>query len=186
MADPIAAPRRCRSAPVGRRCAARLAACWARAARSRAIRSQSSHIRLMRSLNRNSLRHEAAIRLPPSLRTYAWRFKVMMRAQASRLNHRALFMTTKTGFDTLMHQVCVGWGHCGSLQAGKYSHVTDFIPDSGTVTATQFAEWVLLAEGEADAPPSYRERWLPRLRASFVEHMGADSVDARRLRWQSD
>lgn len=95
-------------------------------------------------------------------------------------------MTQKIGFNALMQQICGSWGHCGSLQAGEYVHVTDFIPAWGTVTASQFAEWVLLAEGEADAPLSYREKWLPRLRASFVEHMGADCVDARRLRWHSD
>jgi hypothetical protein len=95
-------------------------------------------------------------------------------------------MTGKTGFDALMHQVCVGWGHCGSVQADKYLHVTDFMPNSGTVTATQFAEWVLTAEGEANAPLAYRERWLSRLRDAFIEHMGADRVDAQRMRWQSE
>lgn len=95
-------------------------------------------------------------------------------------------MTAKNDFEALMHQVCAGWGHCGRLQAGQYVHVTDFIPLSGTVTAIQFAEWVLLAEGEANIPSSCRERWLPRLRAAFVEHLGTDSVDAGRLRWPSD
>lgn len=94
-------------------------------------------------------------------------------------------MTAKTGFDALMHQVCVGWGHCGSLQAGKYVHVTDFIPNSGIVTAIQFAEWVLTAEGEADISLAYREAWFSRLSDAFIEHMGADRVDAQRLRWRS-
>jgi hypothetical protein len=95
------------------------------------------------------------------------------------------FMTAKIGFDALMHQVCVGWGHCGSVQAGEYMHVTDFIPNSGTVTATQFAEWVLTAEGDDDTPSAYRERWVSRLREAFIEHMGADHADAQRMRWQS-
>lgn len=94
-------------------------------------------------------------------------------------------MTAKTGFDTLMDQVCVEWGHCGSVQAGRYVHVTDFIPDSVTVTASQFAEWVLIAEGGTDAQTTYRERWLSRLRDAFVEHMGTDCVHAQRMRWQS-
>lgn len=94
-------------------------------------------------------------------------------------------MTAKIGFDALMHQVCVEWGHCGSMQAGRYVHVTDFILDSVTVTASRFAEWVLIAEGVADAQTTYRERWLSRLRDAFVEHMGTDCVHARRMRWQS-
>lgn len=95
-------------------------------------------------------------------------------------------MAAKTGFDALMHQVCVGWGHCGSVQAGKYVYLTDFMPDTGSVAATQFAEWVRIAEGEADAPLTYRERWFSRSRGSVIEHMGADRVDAWRTRWQSN
>lgn len=84
-----------------------------------------------------------------------------------------------------MHQVCVGWGHCGSVMEGKYVHVIDFIPKSGMITASQFAEWVMMAEGESDTPPRHREKWLARLRDAFVLHMGDYRVDVQRLRWHA-
>lgn len=94
-------------------------------------------------------------------------------------------MTEKSGFDALMHQVCVDWGLCGSVIEGKYVHVTDLIPQSGMVTASQFAEWVLMADGESDAPPRFKEKWLARLRDAFILHMKDDQVDVQRLKWHA-
>jgi hypothetical protein len=91
-------------------------------------------------------------------------------------------MTNETNFDTLMHVICVRWGFCGSVQEGKFMHVTDCIPESGIVTANQFAEWVLRADSDTTASAPFKTRWQKRVRSAFIEHMGADRVDARRLR----
>ena len=88
-----------------------------------------------------------------------------------------------TNFDTLMHQICVGWGHCGSVLNEKFTHVTDHIPEPGCVSAKQFAEWVMLAEGEVSSDASYAH-WLGRLEDAFVDHLGADRVEAGVLKFQ--
>ncbi|MDB5471398.1 MAG: hypothetical protein JWR84_2958 [Caulobacter sp.] len=80
-----------------------------------------------------------------------------------------------------MHFTCVGMGYCGWTDAdGQMRHVTDFIPDEGPVSADQFVEWVLLAEGRrSDLTPLRHKR---QLRQTFVDIMGGAVVDARR-RW---
>jgi hypothetical protein len=50
-----------------------------------------------------------------------------------------------------MHAVCVGHGYCGGVHGNKFMHVTDFIPQSGNVTADQFVEWVFQAEYENES-----------------------------------
>lgn len=85
-----------------------------------------------------------------------------------------------------MRAVCVGHGYCGGLHGDRFMHVTDYIPQSGDVTADQFVEWVFLAEhgGQTYRPSPMLDRHRVRLRAFFVEHMGADVVDASQLRWE--
>lgn len=78
-------------------------------------------------------------------------------------------------FDRLLWDICVGHGFCGSVIDGKPSHVCDLIPASGTVTAGQFADLVIQAEGCA------RDSWRESLSAKFVEHFGASVVQAERL-----
>jgi hypothetical protein len=94
-------------------------------------------------------------------------------------------------FDGLMRDLCVGWGFCGCVtEAGEPRHVTHFIPDTGTVTADQFAEWAV----QADWPRSYddleyaeyRATWVKRIAKLFAKHMGADEVDATSLQWAVD
>lgn len=83
-----------------------------------------------------------------------------------------------------MEVVCPGWGYCGCIKDGQPLHVTMLIPPDGPVTADQFVEWVFLADNMN--PNSEPERWQRHkdaLRAAFVEHMGAEVVDAKRLRW---
>lgn len=46
-----------------------------------------------------------------------------------------------------MQEICVGMGFCGGWVDGHASHVDNFIPASGPVTAAQFAKWVIEAEG---------------------------------------
>ena len=89
----------------------------------------------------------------------------------------------KGGYDALMHEVCVVWGFCGCLKDGEALHVDLLIPPNGPVTADQFVEWVFLADGMN--PNVDVERWRPHkdaIRAAFIEHMGAEEVDAANLR----
>jgi len=89
-------------------------------------------------------------------------------------------MGRPNAFDGMMYELIVGlaWD-CRSIKNGKPLSVTDFIPETGPVSADQFARWVIMAEGLD--PHQYRRR-IPQLKAVFVKHMGADVVDASRLR----
>jgi hypothetical protein len=94
---------------------------------------------------------------------------------------------SKSGFDALMDEVCVGLGFCGCIKRGRPLHVSRFVPSSGPVRADQFAEWVFLAD---DMNPNSRpERWekiRAKIEDAFVRHMGGDVVDASQLRWSDD
>jgi hypothetical protein len=94
---------------------------------------------------------------------------------------------SKTGYDALMDEVCVGLGFCGCIKRGRPLHVGRFIPSSGPVRADQFAEWVFLADDMN--PNSKPERWekiRAKIEAAFVRHMGSDVVDAGLLRYSDD
>ena len=96
-------------------------------------------------------------------------------------------MSGSTSFSSLMHEVCVQRGWCGGIVDGKPTHVDDFIPASGTVSAAQFVNWLFLADGmDPDADPDKWQSHKDELRAAFVRHMGADVVDASRLKWDLD
>jgi hypothetical protein len=78
-------------------------------------------------------------------------------------------MSEDKGYDALMHDACVGWGFCGSLKRDKPIHVGDIIPDYN--------------------PNAEPERWRfhkAAIRAAFVRHMGGETVDAARLRFDPD
>ncbi|MNI93431.1 hypothetical protein D3C73_1513860 [compost metagenome] len=68
------------------------------------------------------------------------------------------------------------------MQDGRFVHVTDFIPDRGQVTAEQFVDWLFMADctGWIGNPIAMRHR--ETLRSYFIFHMGANVVDARKLR----
>lgn len=81
-----------------------------------------------------------------------------------------------------MGEVCVRCGFCGSYVDGTPSHVGDFIPSSGPVTADQFVDWLIIAEGlDLTAFSEHRAPLRRRLRAAFIQHMGAEVVDASAL-----
>jgi hypothetical protein len=91
---------------------------------------------------------------------------------------------TETGFDALMDEACVGWGFCGCVKHDRRLHVTLFIPPEGPVTADQFVEWLFLADNmNPNSEPAKWQRHKAALRAAFVRHMGAETVDARLLHW---
>ena len=85
-------------------------------------------------------------------------------------------------FDGMMYELIVGlaWD-CRCFKNGEPVNIRDFIPETGSVSADQFARWVIMAEGLDPAQKKYRRR-IPELKAVFVKHMGAEVVDASRLR----
>ena len=96
-------------------------------------------------------------------------------------------MMERRGYDQLMHILCADLGFCGCIKHERPMHVDLLIPPEGPVTADQFVEWVFLADDMN--PNSEAERWQPHkaaIRTAFVECMGADTVDASRLRWSCE
>jgi len=94
---------------------------------------------------------------------------------------------TENRYRKLMHYVCVDHGYCGSVVDGKPSHVDDFIPDFGHVSAQQFAEWVMLADGcGPSSSPKFRERHKNDMRVAFIKYMGAETVYAMELKWDAE
>ena len=94
------------------------------------------------------------------------------------------YMGRPNAFDGMMHEFCVRFGWCGGIKDGKPLHVTDFIPETGPVSADEFARWLIIADGINPDQVSSSEirRWARQLKAVFVKHMGADVIDARKLR----
>ena len=82
-------------------------------------------------------------------------------------------------FDGMLHEFCVKLGWCGSLKDGKQLQVSDFIPETGSVSADEFVRWLIVAEG---LPPETDASRLKQLKAVFVKHMGADVISAEALR----
>jgi hypothetical protein len=94
-------------------------------------------------------------------------------------------MHRPTKFDGMMYEFCVRLGWCGAtVKDGKLVLITDFIADTGSVTADQFVEWLMLADGVDlnKVGSSQLKRWRRELNAVFVKHMGAEVVDAAQLR----
>ena len=83
-----------------------------------------------------------------------------------------------------MQEVCVERGWCGGLVQGQPSHVDDFLPEAGPVTAEQFVEWLFQAEGvDPSSDPAKWGKHKDGLREAFVRHMGGNMVDASALKW---
>jgi hypothetical protein len=93
-------------------------------------------------------------------------------------------MGRPNAFDGMMHEFCIELGWCGCVRDGKRLHVSDFIPETGPVSADQFAKWLITADGFDSDQLSASEfrRLMPQLMAVFVKHMGANVIDASNLR----
>ncbi|WP_441241756.1 hypothetical protein [Tardiphaga sp. 768_D3_N2_1] len=89
-------------------------------------------------------------------------------------------MGRPNAFDGMMHEFCAKLGWCGHIENGKPLHVSDFIPETGHVTAEDFVQWLIIAEGLTPEQLSASEVSL--LKAVFVRHLGTSAVDAHRLR----
>ncbi|KAF0175940.1 MAG: hypothetical protein IV086_01500 [Hyphomonadaceae bacterium] len=89
-------------------------------------------------------------------------------------------------FQRLIRTLCEGWGFCGCIaDDGSPRRVNDYLPNSGEVSALQFADWLLLAEWPGDhsdpAFEDFRASWREKIAAEFRRVLGADSVDASTL-----
>jgi hypothetical protein len=93
-------------------------------------------------------------------------------------------MGRPNAFDGMMHEFCVKLGWCGCVKDGKPLHVSDFIPETGAVSADEFARWLITADGfdPDQLSASDARHWISQLKAVFVKHMGADVIDASNLR----
>lgn len=84
-----------------------------------------------------------------------------------------------TGFDRLAGEVCAKYGFCGSGHTGVFVHFTDFLPETGPVTAEDFTDWLLIADGYDPARQAeVFEKFRAIFRPIFIKHMGTDCVDA--------
>lgn len=83
------------------------------------------------------------------------------------------------GYGALTQYLCVNLGFCGCIKDGKPSHIDDYIPRSGKVSADQFVDWVFLAENMD--PISQPTRLQRQIRSAFVEYLGHESVDVEAL-----
>jgi len=85
-------------------------------------------------------------------------------------------------FTGMMNEYCGRLGFCGSVVDGKPSHVTDFFPAEGQVTANKFVEWLIQAETADQAHRiSLNTNFAEELRQVFIKHMGADVVSVDEL-----
>lgn len=91
-------------------------------------------------------------------------------------------MAKPNEFDGMMHDFCVGCGFCGSVKDGRPLHVTDYIPTEGLVSADEFVTWLMIAEGYDPKGPLGHHKEYASLKSIFVRHMGAEIVNAKRLR----
>jgi hypothetical protein len=56
-------------------------------------------------------------------------------------------MGRPNAFDGMIHEFCVTPGWCGGVKNGKPLHVSDVIPETGRVSADEFARWLIKADG---------------------------------------
>lgn len=93
-------------------------------------------------------------------------------------------MGRPNAFDGMLHECCVGLGWCGTVKHGEVLHITQFIPEEGPVTAEEFAAWVIRSDGIDLGAISRAQRnsWMQQLKTVFIQHMGADVIDAKLLR----
>ncbi|WP_176864505.1 hypothetical protein [Ruegeria haliotis] len=66
-------------------------------------------------------------------------------------------------------------------------HVTHFIPEYGNVSASEFSEWVMLAENyNPGSNLGFRDQHKKDIEAAFIQNMGSEVVPAKDLRWDAE
>lgn len=84
-------------------------------------------------------------------------------------------------FDRLLWEICVHGGWCGGLVDGVPTTVDDLLPESGTITAREFAILVCRADGYSPSE-QLPEKHVAWLEARFARCLGASAMDIRHLR----
>lgn len=87
-------------------------------------------------------------------------------------------MGKSTKFDGLLHKLCVGWGFCGGDK-----RATDLLPPAGSITASEFADFVLHAEG-AQPLDSLWQDWHEKIAKEFLQIYGHEPIDVADLKAQ--
>nr|WP_176702972.1 hypothetical protein [Paracoccus aminophilus] len=89
-----------------------------------------------------------------------------------------------TDFDRLAYEMCVKYGLCNpSLIHGEPRDLSNYIPATGNVTASQYIEGLLMVSGfDPVAQEDVFREWTEMYRSVFVKHMGKEVVDASLLR----
>lgn len=87
-------------------------------------------------------------------------------------------MTTSERFEKLLRDACVIYGNCGSGD----THVSDYLPKSGKLSADEFARLMLKAEkmSEEKYGEQYRKNYNWCV-ARFRQTMGAEVVEASEI-----
>lgn len=83
-------------------------------------------------------------------------------------------MNTKKRFERLVYDACVIYRNCGTGD----THIYDFLPRDGTLTAGQFAH--LMLKAEKYSPPPYSKQAQENFEwcaSRFRETMQAESID---------
>jgi hypothetical protein len=81
----------------------------------------------------------------------------------------------------LLNDLCVRLGFCGSISDDEPLDVSMLLPDRGPVSADEFVDAVLRAEG-FDATQAATSEHRRAIRETFVRHLGSSQVDATLLR----
>ena len=87
----------------------------------------------------------------------------------------------RADYDKLLDYLCVDLGFCGSVVNDQPSCADQFLPDSGPLTAEDFASAVFKAEGW-DPDGARAREFRSRIREAFVRHMGLSAIDVSLLR----
>jgi hypothetical protein len=86
-------------------------------------------------------------------------------------------------FESLLWDICANLGFCGGLVKGEPTHVSDLLPAAGSISAEEFANFAMRAEGDWPIADDARlGRWRERLQAKFIEHLGAPVVPVATLK----
>ncbi|QNN65258.1 hypothetical protein H9L12_00995 [Sphingomonas rhizophila] len=90
-------------------------------------------------------------------------------------------VVSPTPLQMLLWDICVNGGWCGGLVDGKMTHVYDLWPDTGIVSAHDFALMVVKADGDEKWEGAARH--IPWLEDTFEKHLGASSISASNPQW---
>eukprot|EP01035_Chromulina_nebulosa_P029732 gene29732-39431_t len=86
-----------------------------------------------------------------------------------------------TKFDRLSWDMCVNGGWCGGIVDGKPTRVDDLIPESGTISAEDFAKLAMRADGWPESEP-FEEKFIQHLKELFIKYFGVEPVDVEEFR----